>query len=94
MDFNNTMLKITQFNSGLPMKNKPLLNINQSPQHPHSLSPYKHFTVKRMKETKESFQKELLTPQILADLAVRSQERPPDLTSAQSAKGAKTVGAP
>lgn len=52
MDFTSPMLKITQFNSGLPLGVRPSAPSNQSPHHPHSLSPYKHFTVKKIKEGK------------------------------------------
>ena len=44
LNSSNKMLKITQFNSGLVLKERKVVPVS------HSASPYKHFALKKVKD--------------------------------------------
>lgn len=50
----NQLIKITQFDSGLHMKNRFSVPATFSPHHISSAPAYRHFTVKKLKDIKSA----------------------------------------
>lgn len=66
----NQLIKITQFDSGLHIKNRFSVPTSFSPHHASSAPAYRHFTVKKLKDIKSA-----VVPNISMIVDIKSQEK-------------------
>ena len=72
----NKIIKITQFNSGLVLKERKTVPVSHNlPTHLNSTSPYKHFTLKKTKDNQLHHLKEPVNSDSLVEIELKKKER-------------------